>query len=190
LAERIGYAHSDPHILRGTLGDNIFLPFKNKPNEVIDVNSEFGSFRANAELSGNSLDEFNTDWVDPSVAGLHSTEEIRDWWFELVEAMGSDDFMVRRALRSQLESKGHKKLTDAIVRLRPEIAMRITDAGLDDIVHGFHPDKFNPVSPLGSNLLYAVPTRALTQVSLSEDQNFVRVIRKLGIVNELVQMSA
>ena len=61
---------------------------------------------------------------------------------------------------------------------------------MDDIVHVFHPDKFNPVSPLGSNLLYALPTNALTQQSLSEVDNFVRILREQGITDELMQLSA
>ena len=189
LANCIGYAHSNPHILQGTLGDNLLIPFKNKPIAGADVHPEVQSFRAKAEQSGNSIDPFDTDWIDPKVAGLQSSDEIRQWWFQLVQAMGVDDFMVRRTLRSHLALDRRQQLADAIVRLRPEIAKRITKAGLDDVVYGFHPDKFNPISLLGSNLLYALPIRALTQVSLSQDDNFVRIIRKQGIADELIEMS-
>ena len=190
LSNSIGYAHSNPHILEGTLGDNLLLPFKNKPLDSMDLHPSATSFQADAEMSGNSIDPFDVDWVDPTVAGLQSSDEIRDWWFQLVEAMGIDDFMVRRALRSPLDPATHQKLADAIVQLRPEIAKRLTAAGLDDVVHAFHPDKFNPVSPLGSNLLYAMPTRPLTQLSLSQDDSFLRIVREQGISDELMQMSA
>ena len=190
LSNSIGYAHSNPHILEGTLGDNLLLPFKNKPIDNMEVQPNATSFQANAEMSGNSIDPFDVDWVDPAVAGLQSSDEIRDWWFQLVQAMGIDDFMVRRALRSQLDPARHAKLTDAIVQLRPEIAKRLAAAGLDDVVHAFHPDKFNPVSPLGSNLLYAMPTRPLTQLSLSQDESFLRIVREHGISEELMEMSS
>ncbi|OED35221.1 ABC transporter ATP-binding protein [Chromatiales bacterium (ex Bugula neritina AB1)] len=190
LTNSVGYAHSNPHILQGTLGENILLPFKNRPVAGSDTTTSGNEFQLKAGQSGNSLDPFDAEWVDPTIAGLQSTDEIRDWWFQLVQAMGIDDFMVRRALRSRLESGDHKKLADEIVRLRPEIAERLKKAGLDDIVHVYHPEKFNPVSPLGSNLLYALPTRMLTQLSLSQDQNFVRLLREQGIADELMQMSA
>ena len=189
LSNSIGYAHSNPHILQGTLGENILLPLKNKPLEDQEVETDINSFQVKAEQSGNSIDPFDTDWVDPTVAGLKTSDDIREWWFQLVQAMGIDDFMVRRALRSRLEYKGHQKLADAIVKLRPEIALRLAEAGLEDVVHGFHPDKFNPVSPLGSNLLYAYPTRMLTQLSLSQEDNFVQIIREKGIADEIMQMS-
>lgn len=195
LANRIGYAHSNPHIMQGTLGENILLPFKNKPLQVIDEQldtdeqTDADEFRLKAEQSGNSIDLFDANWIDPTVAGLQSVEEIREWWFELVQAMGSDDFMVRRALRSNLQKDKHQKLTNEIVRLRPEIARRLSTAGLDDVVYRFHPDKYNPISPLGSNLLYALPTRTLTQLSLSQEGNFVRILHEQGIAQELMQMS-
>ncbi len=189
LANRIGYAHSDPHILQGTLGENLLLPFKNKPIDETHDSEYIDQFQINAMKSGNSTDPFDVEWVDPAVAGLQTSEEIRDWWFQLVEAMGLDDFMVRRALRSRVESAGHQELADTIVRLRPEIAARLKQAGLDEAVYGFHPDKFNPVSPLGSNLLYSMPTRMLTQQSLSQDKNFLRLIHEQGIADDLIQMS-
>jgi len=189
LANSIGYAHSNPHILQGTLGENLLLPFKNKPIDEIHDGVEVDRFQINARKSGNSTDPFDVDWVDPAVAGLETSDEIRDWWFQLVEAMGIDDFMVRRALRSRLEPAAYQQLAGAIVRLRPEIASRLKQAGLDDVVYGFHPDKFNPVSPLGSNLLYSVPSRMLTQLSLSQDKNFLRIIKEQGIADDMMQMS-
>jgi len=189
LASRIGYAHSNPHILQGTLGENIMMPFKNKPVEEESIQADVDLFRLKAEQSGNSTDAFDTDWLDPTVAGFHTSDEIRDWWFELVQAMGTDDFMVRRALHTRLKTDVHEKLASEIVRIRPEIAKRLANSGLDDVVHRFHPDKFNPVSPLGSNLLYALPTSPLTQVALSQDKSFLRIIHEHGIADELMQMS-
>ena len=189
LANRIGYAHSNPLILQGTLGENLLMPFKTKPIEFEVGAAGIDGFEENAERSGNSTDPFEIDWVDPSIAGLQSSEEIRDWWFQLVEAMGIEDFMVRRALRSRLDADQQRELADAIVRLRPEIAKRLAEAGVDDIFQGFHPDKFNSLAPLGSNLLYALPSRTLSHLTLSEEEGFVRILREQGIADELMQMS-
>ena len=190
LANRIGYAHSNPNILQGTVGENLLMPFKKEPIVGVDISADVQKFRTEAERSGNSIDPFETEWVGPQVAGLQSSDEIREWWFQLVEAMGYDDSIVRRALRSRIEVNRHRQLTDAIVQLRPEVAKRLAQAGVDDIVHGFHPDKFNPVSPVGSNLLYALPTQMLSQMALSQDENFVRILREEGVEDQLAQMSA
>ena len=190
LASCIGYAHSDPNILSGTLGENLLLPFKQEPVLARELPSHVVSYRKKAEQSGNSTDPFDVDWIDPAVAGLESSEEIREWWFQLVEAMGIADFMVRRTLRSTHEASAIPELADAIVQLRPEISNRLEQAGLLDVIEVFHPDKFNSVSLLASNLLYALPTRPLTQQTLSEIDNFVPILRKEGIAEELAEISS
>jgi len=190
IANRIGYANSKPHIFQGTLGENLLMSFNHEPaldeNNSVDV----ADWQEESARAGNSIDPFGTDWVAPKMAGFQSCDEIKDWWFQLVEAMGIDDTMVRRGLRSRLDPETQQELAEAIVQLRPEIAKRLTEAGVDDIVHAFHPEKFNPVSPLGSNLLYAVPTKMLTQITLSQEDNFVQILRDEGIAVYLAQMSA
>lgn len=190
LANRIGYAHANPHIMQGTLGENLMMPFKNMPVGDENVLADIDNFKIKAEQSGNSVDPFEADWIDPGVAGLRTPDEIHEWWFQMVQAMGSDDFMVRRALRSRVAPEKHQKLVDEIVRLRPVIADRLAIAELDDVVYRFHPDKYNPVSPLGSNLLYAAPTRMLSQVSLSGETKFLQILQDHGLTGELLRMSA
>jgi len=190
IANCIGYAHSNPNILSGTLGENLLLPFKHEPLLDDELPSHIESFRFKAKQSGNSPDPFEADWIGPGVEGLESSEEIREWWFQLVDAMGIADFMVRRSLRSTHEASALPELTDAIVKLRPEIAERLEQAGLSDVIEEFHPDKFNTVSLLASNLLYALPTRALTQQALSEKEKFVPILRAEGIAEELAELSS
>ncbi len=190
VANRIGYASSKPYIFQGTLGENLLMPFNHEPALGADTSTNVMDWQEESARSGNSVDPFEVDWVAPKLAGFQTCDDIKEWWFQLTEAMGIDDTMVRRGLRSRLEPDTQQELMDAIVRLRPEIAKRLSVAGVDDIVHSFHPEKFNPVSPLGSNLLYAVPTRLLTQIALSQEGNFVQMLRDEGIVEYLAQMSA
>ncbi|MEM6988075.1 MAG: ABC transporter transmembrane domain-containing protein, partial [Pseudomonadota bacterium] len=189
LVRGIGYAHSNPELLQGTLGDNLLLPFKRKPlSDALDTPAG-KRFHREATRSGNTADNLEAKWVDASLAGFESTDDVKEWWFQLVEAMGIDEFMVRRALRSPLDPAKHRKLTEEIIRLRPEIANELEAAGVSDVVNRFHPDKFNPDTPLGSNLLYALPDHMLTQRELAEDQNFVRMLRNEGVAEELAQLA-
>ena len=190
IANSIGYVSSTPYVFQGTLGENILMPFKNKPISGNSFSREMRLWQEEAALTGNSTDPLYADWVDPQLAGFNSSDDIRGWWFELVEAMGIDDFMVRRALNSNLEPGSQQDLKDAIVDIRPLVAERLAAAGLDDIVFAYDPDKFNPVSPLGSNLLYALPKRELTQESLSGETKFIKILRAHGLVEELAQVSA
>ncbi len=190
IANRIGYAHSNAHIFQGTLGENLLMPFKHEPASDIETTDDMTRRQKESARAGNSVDPFDVSWVAPKMEGFSSSDDIHQWWFQLIEAMGADDILVRRALRTRLNPGAHPELEKAIVALRPEIAKRLGEAAVDDIVHVFHPEKFNVVSPLGSNLLYAHPTRVLTQESLSKEPNFVRMLKTAGIEGEIAQMSA
>jgi len=189
IANRIGYAHSKPHLFKGTLGENLLMPLKYEPADNLDASDEMMFSRQEAARTGNSADLFDDDWNPAKVNGLESIDNIREWWFELTGAMGTDDFMVRLALRSRLDPGTHPELEEAIVRMRPEIEQRLKEAGMEDIVLRFHPEKFNSESLLGSNLLYAHPTQVLTQKALASDPNFLRMLKNAGIEEEIAQMS-
>jgi len=190
VGSRIGYAQSAPYMFDGTLGDNLMLPLKHSPQITDGAQVKFDEWLDEAKRSGNSLDPLSAKWIDPPKVGFENDEAIRDWWFQLVEAMGSDEFMVRRALRTRMNPQTQPELAELIVNLRPEIETRLEAAGLLDVVYRFDPEKFNPVSPLGSNLMYALPVRFLQQTTLGASEGFLRVLRAEGLVEQLTDMSA
>ena len=181
IATRIGYANSRPYLFEGTMGDNLLMPLMIKPQEVLWDPDYRDRQHAEALRSGNSPDAQNVRWVDPGLAGLSRIADIRDWWFKLVEAMGIDEEMIRRTLRSRINADVHKGLAKDIVALRPEVLRRLKEAGLDGAVHHFDPDRFNPAVPLGGNLFYATPSREITPQSLATDMRMIRMLDEIGL---------
>ncbi|MBY6092356.1 ABC transporter transmembrane domain-containing protein [Maritimibacter alkaliphilus] len=190
ISTRIGYANSSPHFFHGTLRENMMMPFRSGMPGHEELPQDVRKWQQEARRSGNSPESPDIDWVNPGVAGFSTIDEVHDWWFQLVQAMDMDEALVRRALSRRIDPAHMPELAEALVRLRPEIAHRLRVAGLDDVVHRFDPESFNPVSPLATNLLYALPRKMLSQVSLSRSVNFLRVLRDQGLTGELAPMSA
>ncbi|TMV15640.1 ABC transporter transmembrane domain-containing protein [Arenibacterium halophilum] len=181
IAARIGHAHSRPYLFDGTLGDNLLMPLRLKPTVVPWSPTGRDKAVTEAKRSGNSPDQVDVDWVAPDLAGLSSSDDLRDWWFKLVEAMGIDDEMLRRTLRSRFDPEVHHRLAQAIVDLRPVIWQRLVDKGLDTAVHRFDPDRFNPAVPLGGNLLFAAPRRMISQKALAANRAFMDMLTREGL---------
>ena len=189
IAARIGYAHSRPYLFDGTLGDNLLMPLKTRPNTV-DWDPQGKDRRAIEALrSGNSLDRTDTDWIDPELAGLNTTDEINGWWFQLVEAMGIDDFMFRRMLDSRMDPERHPKLAKTLVGLRDEVHAKLQERGLSEYVNRLHPDQFNPSIPLGGNLMFASPIREISQQGLAAEKGFLSLIVDLGLAEQGIAIS-
>ncbi|MEM1352912.1 MAG: cyclic nucleotide-binding domain-containing protein, partial [Pseudomonadota bacterium] len=189
IAARIGYAHSRPSFFDGTLGDNLFMPLKSSPKTVLwDPDSRDRKI-VEARRTGNSVDSLEAEWLDPGLAGLTDAEDIRGWWFNLVEAMGTDDLMFRRMLASRMEPDKHPELAKRLVELRGEVHKRLQEQGLASLVNRFHPDEFNPSIPLGGNLMFASPTRDITQEGLAAEQSFLSLISELGLAEQGIAIS-
>ena len=183
VAARIGYAHSRPYLFDGTLGSNLFMPLMTSPKTVeVSQNRREKAILNESRRAGNSADRIDADWVDPGIAGLNNSDEIRQWWFELSEAMGVDEFIFRRMLAGRIDPGLHPELARAIVKLRPKVEEHLREKGLIDVVHRFDPDGFNPSVPLGGNLLFASPKRELSQEGLAANTVFISLILDHGLV--------
>lgn len=189
VAARIGYAHSRPYLFDGTLGSNLMMPLMTAPKTHDGASDKTDKFENEARRSGNSSDRIGSDWLDPSLAGLDSTDEVRKWWFELAQAMGSDEFMFRRMLDSRMDARKHPELAQAIVDLRPQVEERLRETKLDESVYRFDPDEFNPTIPLGGNLLFAAPSREISQQGLASDKGFMNLLFEHGLAEQGIAIS-
>ncbi len=189
IAARVGYAYSRPYLFDGTLGDNLLMPLRTRPQHEADAIRMPTRKQIEAVRAGNTPDSLDDNWVDPGLAGLNDSEQIRDWWFQLVEAMGIDEFMFRRTLRSRVDPQLHNVLASEIVNLREEVAERIREKGLDDLVFRFDPEQFNPAVPLGGNLLFASPSRDISPDVLAGDRRFLAMLQGHDLAVEAMEMA-
>ncbi|NOD94655.1 cyclic nucleotide-binding domain-containing protein [Ruegeria sp. HKCCD4884] len=189
IAARIGYAYSRPYLFDGTLGDNLMMPLRTHPQHGAETQRTPSRKQIEAVRSGNPPDSLDDEWIDPGLAGLDGIEDIRDWWFQLVEAMGIDEFMFRRTLRTQFNPEIHPVLAREVVNLRETIAERLKAKGLDRYVYRFDPERFNPAVPLGGNLLFAAPSRDISPDFLVEDARFVKMLSVHDLADEALSIS-
>ncbi len=189
IAARIGYANSRPYLFDGTLGDNLLMPLKMRPMGTSRPMAGPNRNVVEATRAGNSRDLLDADWIDPEIAGLSDGGEVRDWWFKLVEAMGIDEVMFRRTLRSRFDPEQHPALARDIVALRPEIHEKLRERGLDDVVHGFDPERFNPALPLAGNLLFAAPVREILPEALAREKRFLQMLQDQGLADDAIAVS-
>jgi putative ABC transport system ATP-binding protein len=189
IAARIGYAYSRPYLFDGTLGDNLLMPLRTHPQQSDEEANSPTRWKIEAERSGNPTDSLSAEWIDPGLAGLENADQIRDWWFELVEAMGIDEFMFRRTLRTQFDPAQHPALARDVVALRESVAQRLREKNLDRYVYRFDPDRFNPAVPLGGNLLYAAPSRDISPDILAGDGRFLTMLRAHDLDDEAMAIA-
>ncbi len=189
IAARIGYAHSRPYLFDGTLGDNVMMSLKSSPKTVLWDPGKKDRATIEAAKTGNSSDSTKAEWLDPGLAGLSSDEEIRGWWFNLVEAMATEDTIFRSMLGAILDLEKHQELAERLVDLRGEVREKLVERGLDSLVNRLDPNEFNPSIPLGGNLMFAAPRKQISQQGLATEVGFLSLLSELGLTEQGIAIS-
>lgn len=189
LAARIGYAHAQPYLFKGTIGENLLMSLRTSPKTVL-WDPEKKDLEAIETLrAGNSPDSTRVDWLDPGLADLNSPEDVNNWWYELVKAIGTDELMFRRMVVDRMDPKERPALAEKIVGLRDEIYEKLKERGLDKAIHRFDPDEFNPSMALGGNLMFASPMYDISQTVLASERSFLAMIFDLGLAEQGIAIS-
>jgi putative ABC transport system ATP-binding protein len=186
IAARIGYAHAQPYLFQGRVKDNLMMSLRTSPQSEPDHRS-----RAviEARRSGNSPDPLDVEWLDPSLAELKTSEEVYEFWYSILQALGSADFIFRGRLKALMDPDQHPELAQQIVGLRSKVRERLKEKELDKYVHRFDPDVFNPGVPLGGNLMFAAPRHEISQESLVSEKGFLGMIMELGLGEQGIAIS-
>nr|WP_174819112.1 ABC transporter transmembrane domain-containing protein [Ruegeria atlantica] len=185
VAARIGYASSRPVMFKGTLGDNVMMPMRQKPLTTQTDDPDF----AETQRAGNSADPFEGDWLDPSLAGLNSPKELRDWWLHLIDGMGSGAALFQRGAEQVFNAADHPDLARKLIELRPLVQQAVKKAGLEQQALVFDWCAYNSALPVVENLLFATPRVPVTQELLARQTIFLVQLRELGLDETLVSLT-
>jgi len=189
LAARIGYAQGGSYMFQGNVGDNLLMPLRTSPKTVLWDPQRMDRDAIETLRSGNSRDSTKADWLDPGIADLNTIEDINDWWYELVKAIGTEEIMFRRMVTNPMDPNQNPELAANVVALRGEVHERLKEQGLDKVVYRFDPDGFNPALPLGGNVMFAAPVRSITQAGLAMERGFLAMLVEHGLAEQAIAIS-
>ena len=189
VASRIGYAHAQPYLFQGKIGDNLLMPLRTYPKTVLWDPGQSDWRTIEARRSGNSPDSLESDWLDPAIADLDTPEQIYDWWFKITQALGTDRLLFERMLGARIVPEEHAELAQRVVALRGDVQEALQKEGLEDAVYRLDPDTFNPSIPLGGNLMFAGPRKNISQEGLASEKSFLAMIMEQGLGEQAIAIS-
>ncbi len=188
IAARIGVAGPRPYLFSGTINENLMMSLRRAPRA--EAAEDLKDALEEAARAGNSTDPATGSWINPGLAGVTTGDELKAWWFSITEAMGTDQFLFQRGLDAHADADRWPDLAAQIVALRPRIAERLREAGLEGAYHAFDKDRFNPGLAAGGNILFAAPSREIKMVDMAEDARFLPALRMHGIEDDLLALGS
>ncbi|MFK7764381.1 MAG: ABC transporter transmembrane domain-containing protein [Roseobacter sp.] len=187
ISTRVGHANSKPVLFRGSFGENVMMSVRSAPTDITVKQSEEDRFEALA--AGNSPDPFAAQWLDPNRAGAQDEAALKAWWMTLIEAIGSDGPMFRKALDQIVDGNTSAHLKQRLVEIRPLVQEAVARADLGKCVFHFAPDQYNPALPVTSNLFFATLRRPMSHQELALQDDLFALLKALGLEEGLLAVS-
>nr|WP_241461362.1 ABC transporter transmembrane domain-containing protein [Sulfitobacter noctilucicola] len=185
IAKRMGHATSRPVMFLGSYGDNILLPLRLQPTK----DSAPSSLAEESARAGNSIDPSDVQWIDFEETPFETDESLCNWWLELTKGMSLDKALFLRGMDQRIEAARHPALATGLVKLRPVVQEKLTEAGMNGHLHAFDHDAFNPALPVAENLIFATPQKRITASVLQEQTEFMQLLTALRLEDDLLSLA-
>jgi ABC-type multidrug transport system fused ATPase/permease subunit len=190
---RMGYVGPAAFVFNTSLRENILLgamhqPMKTATAAVIDLDEKKRNLR-NAELSGNSLDDLEADWIDYKAIGVNSEVELREKLLDLLRIVDLDDDVYTLGLRGTIKSSENKELAARILTARKALQSRLQKPEISQSVELFDSEKFNTNASVAENLLFGTPVGdEFILEKIAENQYVRKILREVDLEDEFVRL--
>ena len=190
---RMGYVGPAAFVFNTSLRENILLgamhqPMKTATAAVIDLDEKKRNLR-NAELSGNSLDDLEADWIDYKAIGVNSEVELREKLLDLLRIVDLDDDVYTLGLRGTIKSSENKELEARILTARKALQSRLQKPEISQSVELFDSEKFNTNASVAENLLFGTPVGdEFILEKIAENQYVRKILREVDLEDEFVRV--
>ncbi len=183
ISARIGLVSAEPVVFNGTIERNAQMSLLRSPRVNGNASPEVEAFIREAKKVGNSPNPVDVPWVDTSFAGVANEAELRDWWAHIIHQIGFEPFLMRRSLRSTMNSSAHPELADKLAGLRDNVRQKLKQEGLDQYVQHFEFDKFNPALTAIENALYSIRKSSAQTPGGRIDPDVWDLINQMGVAD-------
>ncbi|MBT4353508.1 MAG: ATP-binding cassette domain-containing protein, partial [Rhodospirillaceae bacterium] len=190
---RMAYVGPSAFVFNSSLNENILLGAMHQPMEVgaeEDLSSEEKkrNFR-NAELSGNSLDDLEANWLDYKAIGSDSDTGLREKLLDLLKIVDLDDDTYALGLRGTINPLENKELAENILSARKALQERLKQPEISEAVELFDKEKFNNNASVAENLLFGTPVGDNFVIEKIAENEYVReTLRLVELENEFVRV--
>ena len=191
---RIAYVDENAFLFAGTVLDNLFYGLKHRPlraAELIEDEARKARNRyvSEARASGNTISDFDADWVDYESAGVSNPEELRERVIEVLRVVEFDDAIYRMGLQSTSDPVARPDLAGRILEAREVLHKRLNaDENLSRLVEPFEEDRYNENLSVAENLLFGTPIGdAFDLDRLGENAYVLEVLEKAGLTRKILE---
>ena len=182
----MGYIGPNAFVFNATLKENILLGAMHRP---ISTEVELNEDLKNAQLSGNSLDDLEAEWLDYTAIGVDSDEGLQKRLIELLQVVDLDGDVYSMGLRSTVDGFDDDQLLEQILTARKKFRERLDKSDISNFVESFDKEVFNSNASVAENLLFGTPKGdSFNSENIGTNAYVVEILERVGLKDEFIRI--
>ncbi|MBI3514481.1 MAG: ATP-binding cassette domain-containing protein [Proteobacteria bacterium] len=193
IARRVGYVGQNTQLFASSFFDNLVIGLQVRPNPS-DPGDRAAVARRKAEvieaeLTGNSLDDIDADWIDYEVAGAATREHLRERILESLRVTELLGDLRELGLRGTITAAAQPAIAEVMLKARAALREHLTAPEMRGYFEMFDKDRFNDQASIAENVLFGTPVGTVFDVErLAEVPYVQQVLDKLRLTDHWVDI--
>lgn len=191
---RIGYVGPAAFAFSTSIRENLLMGAMHQPLRVPERDEEAAATaakaRRTAEISGNSVDDPQAEWVDYGAIGVEDAGGLSRRLVQLLDIVDFREDCYQLGLRGTVDPERQPEVAARILEARRSFAERLSgDPALEELVEPLAADRFNNNASVAENLLYGTPVDGRFATDAIAANPYVRrTLDAVGLTGDFLQM--
>lgn len=193
LGRRIGYVGAETVLLGASVFRNLVYGLQVRPNPADPVDRAAQAARRKAvieaELTGNSADDVDADWIDYAAAGARTREEFALRIREVLARTNLLEDIRELGLRGFVDPAQRPDIAETVLKGRRVLLAALSDPAYSEYFEPFDVERFNRQASLAENLLFGTPVGEAFQGDALAGHPFIRrILDASGLEEQLYRI--
>ncbi len=193
LGRRMAYVGPAAYMFSDSVRANLTFGLKHRPLAERELDEEAAKARterlAENARAGNTLDDFEDDWVDYAALGASGPEDMDAKLIEMLEHVDLTGDVYGLGLRGSIAPLKQPHLATAAIEARKRLGARLDQEDLRDLVEAYDPARYNDNASLAENLLFGtVVAGGLDLERLGENAYVLETLSESGLTDDLLNV--
>ena len=188
---RIGFVGGSTNLTSASLGDNLLYSLKHAPLKPRDPDEhrDMARIAAEAERTGNTVEDRYADWIDYAAAGVGDSHELIGAALAALDVADMTNDVYGLGLRGTLDPQARPEAAEQLLEARRVLQQRLEDPAYQGLVEPFDANAYNNNATLAENLLFGTPVGdAFDLERMAENEYVMKILGEVGLVDELLDM--
>ncbi|MBV8170084.1 MAG: ABC transporter ATP-binding protein, partial [Alphaproteobacteria bacterium] len=195
VARHVGYVGQNTPLFAGSFFDNLVIGLQVRPNADDPDDRDAVARRKvelfEAELTGNSIDNIDADWIDYESAGASTREQLRERILECLRVTELVGDLRELGLRGQVDPQKRPEIADVMLKARGALREHLTAPEMRGYFEMFDEDRFNDQASIAENVLFGTPVGGGFDVErLAEHPYVQQVLDKLRLTDHWTEVGS